>query len=655
MEKIKKIMPSIIFGFFIVVLSFFFFLGDISFSPELSHVDIPETQSIDLHNLNIDAVVDRNNNISVTETFDVTFLQSGLSEVIRFIPYATHTYRFIEGKVVKDVLYAKIDKASGKGEMGERFNTYIDEERGYLTFGLRERRYYKKGETRSFSISYVYRMGNDKNKGFDDVYFNIVGVNSLLTIRNVSFQISLPSEIENPERITVYKGAAGGTATMDVDISGNLITGNIDKLEPTEGITFRAVFEDGYLYKTLSVSTVHVVCLTLAIGALGISLLCFFVLRQRKNYPVPVEVAPFEGLDPYNADYFDNAAISEKSISATVIYLANGGYIKIEAEGKDDFILRKTDKDIATQNSNAAKGIYEALFKEEDEIKISDVDEKFAKATWEIKSAEKAFNQKKLYNAKKKGVLVCKAAVILLSFIIGILTLSTLPRAFFGHRTGALFAFKPVFFAIIGFGAFLCYIKKNYVLNIISTALMAMYLSFLYFKFGFNTFDTCYLCYVSMLLIAPLPMLLSIEPKYSKEGMHFKGRVLGFKRYIEKCEVSQIKLFAEENPSYYFDVLPYAYVFNLSDVWINKFKGLEIQVPDWFISNNVTLGDILVFNMFYTRFNSSMSKSISDARTQYFASHSSSSFKGGSSFGGSSFGGGGFSGGGGGGGGFGAR
>ena len=166
---------------------------------------------------------------------------------------------------------------------------------------------------------------------------------------------------------------------------------------------------------------------------------------------------------------------------------------------------------------------------------------------------------------------------------------------------------------------------------------------------------------VFLILALASTMLVQGDSKYSAVGAKQKGETLGFKNFIELCEVDQIKTFAEENPSYYFDVLPYAYVFNLSNVWIKKFENINLTTPDWITTETGTITDYVMFNMVYNNFaartmTTTRELNVRRIQAQYASSGSSShgrSSGGGRS--GGSFGGGGFSGGGRGGGGFGAR
>ena len=153
-------------------------------------------------------------------------------------------------------------------------------------------------------------------------------------------------------------------------------------------------------------------------------------------------------------------------------------------------------------------------------------------------------------------------------------------------------------------------------------------------------------------------MLATGTSKYSKKGALMRGRALGFKRFIKMCEVEQIKAFALENPSLYYDILPYAYVFGLSDVWMKKFEGLDVVLPEWITSEKSAIDGEFVFRTIYLRaairMNRSIDRSIA-AHTGITVGGSGGSGSSGGFSGGGSFGGGGFSGGGSGGGGFGAR
>ena len=56
------------------------------------------------------------------------------------------------------------------------------------------------------------------------------------------------------------------------------------------------------------------------------------------------------------------------------------------------------------------------------------------------------------------------------------------------------------------------------------------------------------------------------------------------KDFIEKAEVPQLERLSKENPSYYYDVILYAMVFGLSEIWIKKFSTIPLEQLDQYDS-----------------------------------------------------------------------
>lgn len=612
---------------------------------------------INITRLNVVANVDESGIITVTEDFDVQFNKSNLHEVTRYIPYACYQYREIDGKVEKDTKYAKITNIFGVGEYGETLNTYVDEVNGYITIGMKDSAGFALNSIRTYRISYTYNTGNDNNKGFDDVYFNLVGTNSTCEVRNVTFSVTLPN-VEDSKSIDVYFGGAGSSKVLDFTVSGNAINGEISKLDAGEGITFRAVFADKY-FKTQSakLNTRQIIAIVLCLICVALAVVCFVVLRQKNNYPKPVELVPFEGLDPFVADYMSNQKISTKTISASVIYLANNGYLTIEETDKKSIVFHKTTKDISEENNTSLRAVYNAIFEGgKTDAPMAKLGSGFAESVTAIQSAEKIKQKTSLYNSKVDVKYTSIKLINLILMFVTALVVFNIPKSFFGFSTN-LFNFVNIFWGVfIVYSAVLCFFnnKNVWIYNIVSSVIFTTCLICVYHRFNIQSVDAGCVGLVVLVVLSLLPIFMNIEPLYSKNGAITKGRVLGFKNYIKMCEVEQIKMFVSENPNYYFDVLPYAYVFGLTNVWMEKFKTIEVKMPEWLLSDTSSVWDYVLFNSMFMRFNTNLNRNINVHKTTMI-SNSIGKFTGGSGSSSGGFGGGGFSGGGSGGGGFGAR
>ena len=125
---------------------------------------------------------------------------------------------------------------------------------------------------------------------------------------------------------------------------------------------------------------------------------------------------------------------------------------------------------------------------------------------------------------------------------------------------------------------------------------------------------------------------------------------LGLREFIKTAELDRLKAMAEDNPEWFYSVLPYTYVFGLSDVFAKRLETLAIPAPEWYVSSSP---DYLTWN--YYMFSRQMSKSMQHVTSTLTKVDPGKfirrrKYSGGSSFCGSSggFSGGGFGGGGGG-------
>ncbi len=650
------------FGIMALILSVIFavMFFQLSSVTDIAENEPAASEIVSISNLDIKTKASLENKYDVTETFDVTFNESGLSEVVRFIPYAGYNYRSDGANVDKKLYIARIQNAKGNGWKDEEFHLYSNEQTGYLTFGLKcSTGYFTKGETRHYQISYTYDCGKDNNSGFDDLYFNIVGTASPMTITNITFSIELPKVAA--ENISVYYGKAGLTTTLthSYDESNYIVSGTLDQLKPFEGITLRAVYKDGTFTAGANFSLHCLIALCVSLLAVAIALVYFFCFAQNRKLAVPVEVITPEGLNPYSADFFVNGTCGNKNLISYLIILANKGYVSLKKLENDDVEITALRTPISNEeNYTTLKGVYDYFFEGKSSVKLSEFDdmpplemiEKASKARTICNDEEKKANEF-LYDKRSQTVRKwLRIAAIVLCLGIGYCLIFA-HQYFFGFASMTFWTGAAEIEAVLFlFSIIMC--KKNMLpFKLVMYALLSAMVLWYYLVLGFSFIDGYFLFIVAFILLLPIGFLLSVECKYTKEGAVAKGRALGFKKYIEMCEVERLKMFAEENPNLFFDVLPYAYSFGLTDVWIKKFENIPLEIPEWVASGGGSIGDLVLLSVVLNDLDEKTSKIDNFARSS--GTHLGG---GGSSFDGGGFsGGGGSSGGGSGGGGFGAR
>lgn len=143
-------------------------------------------------------------------------------------------------------------------------------------------------------------------------------------------------------------------------------------------------------------------------------------------------------------------------------------------------------------------------------------------------------------------------------------------------------------------------------------------------------FYVCAICSIAMLVLSKG---IHKDTKYREELL---APLLGFKDFIKLVEKDKLEMLLEEDPEYYYHVLPFAQVLHVSNIWINKFKDITLPLPEWYVGERLDMRD---FSYVIRDIEREMNQSVSRPKS----SGSSFSSSGGSSDGGYSGGGGGFS------------
>ena len=73
--------------------------------------------------------------------------------------------------------------------------------------------------------------------------------------------------------------------------------------------------------------------------------------------------------------------------------------------------------------------------------------------------------------------------------------------------------------------------------------------------------------------------LVSVMDKRTALGVSYLGKILGLKNFIETAEKGRLEALVHDDPQYFFKILPYAYVLNVTDIWSKKFESIAMENP----------------------------------------------------------------------------
>jgi uncharacterized membrane protein YgcG len=501
----------------------------------------------------------------------------------------------------------------------------------------------------TYRISYRIQYGDDGASDFDEVYYNIIGNQWDTTIDHVTFSVALPKAFD-PSTIgfsTGYTGAAGYDAKdLKFIVNGNTITGELTrKLSSYEALTMRVQLPQGYFQlPNLAVTDWLVVTL---IGALVLVGLLLFFLFGRDDKPVKtVEFYAPEGMSPSEVGYIIDGCVDNRDVVSLVIYWAHRGYLTIEDTGGSTFKFTKI-KDLHGDAKPFERHMFDKLFKLGPTVTSSDLKYTFYKT---IESTKSMVSDSFEREDSRVFTKISTGLKPLTSFLAALPVMITLALTNYRDTQDmmstlittaivGILILLPVFFII---GIMRSWRGQRPAIRVIKL-ISALVLSFIAVAFFIGlTYEKVYvpaLPLFAALATIILGIIAVFIIKRTPKGVEWLGKILGFQEFLNLAERPKLIELVEQDPKYFYNILPYAWVLNVSDKWAKKFETIALQPPDWYYGHTGAFYPMM--------FVSDLNHSMNSVQTMMSSRPSSS----GSGGGGGGCSGGGFSGGGGGGGG----
>lgn len=611
---------------------------------------------IDKYDINI--IVNENNTFDITETITAYFNVSKHG-IFRTIPLK-NTITRLDGTTSTNrtqVTNVSVDNEYTKSRENGNYKLKIGSASRTLT-----------GEQK-YVIKYTYNLGKDPGKDYDELYYNIIGNEWDTVIGNVTFSITMPKEFDS-SKLGFSSGTTGSTDNSKVkyNVSGNKITGSYNGiLGAGEALTVRCELPEGYFVGTgLTFNLMNYIFYLFPILFLVIALLLWYKYGRDDQVVETVEFYPPQGFNSLEVGFLYKGKAENQDVTSLLIYLANQGYIKIaETEEKSLFFKSKGFKITKLKEydgNNVNEQIFlNGLFTKRPSISIGslfskNVEQEPTDNTNEVTSTDLYNNfyitmnriLSNINNKENKNKIFEKSAssktIFIILMIIATYCLITIPPIFaYGESSNLLFALLfpgigfTVLFKLVFGETQTIYANGRATYSSIGTKIFGLVwgLGFGGIPWAFMVLpalkqDPVYLVGYGLGLVCVLGMVICLKylPKRTPYGNEILGKLKGFRNFLETAEKDKLETMVIQDPTYFYNILPYTYVLGVSDKWIKKFEAISLQAPSWYDSPNAF--DMMTFGSFM---NSTMTSA------QSVMSSSPSSDSGGSSGGGSSGGG----------------
>ena len=594
---------------------------------------------------NVDIVVNQNNSFDITETITAYF-NVAKHGIYRTIPLK-NTITRLDGTTSTN--QARVSKVSVDNEFttsgeGDYYKIKIGSASKTLT------------GSQTYTIKYTYDIGKDPVEDYDELYFNIIGNEWDTAIGNVTFSITMPQEFDS-SKLGFSAGAKASTESSKVKytVSGNVITGSYnDILEVGEGLTVRCELPEGYfVYSSITgQSLIAIIPFIIPVIFLVVTILLWYIFGRDDRVVETVEFYPPQGFNSLEVGFLYKGKADNQDVTSLLVYLANKGYIKIsEYEEKLLFTKHKGFK-ITKLKEYDGNNVNEKLFldglfqkritlatllqnngipaapEETTEVTSSDLYDNFYRTMGQILSN---INDKKNINKILERSASSKRVFIILMMIIAHCLIMIPPVLSYGESDllTAIIVPGAAFFAVL-----FIMLRREPIATKIFVLIWGLFFGgapWYFIVFPALKQEPLYAIgyTIGVACILGMAACLKYMPKRTPYGNEILGKIKGFRNFLETAEKERLESMVMQNPTYFYDILPYTYVLGISDMWIKKFETISVQAPSWY--DNQTTFDMVSFGAF-------MHSTMASAQSALASSPSSDS-SGGSSGGGSSGGG----------------
>ena len=568
------------------------------------------------------------NKVLVTENIDINFYESGHHGIYKFTPrWLEYTGR--DNKTIK-----RKSKVLNYRAEGDQYTLDVVKDKDRIKIGSP---YSTVDGYHRYVIKYTYDMGKDPFAGFDEFIFHAFGDFWGTEIKNPKLVIHMPKSI-NANSVKVFRDkyrADNLNNYINKEVDGNTVTITVNDVKIFKSLTVDIELPEGYFeggswnYGWMSfIISIIVILLTIYVIRLWVK----YGKDHEKRVPTVEFYAP-DDLSSAEVGYiYNNRHVSKKLTISLIIELASKGYLKIDEikDGRKSKLQiskvnippvkpERNEKEVPKRSieiqslkkadnllSDNAANVLNHYFKHGDIDQISESSaDMFEKYQDELVSGGYikvlSDNKKAVDLAYEKSGYDKKLAVYEKELEAYNEKLSKMPKktALENIVYGNLFSVGDVIILSEHESFYKTFSQiedelnknfkdkgiedksrkcKNTTIMIVFATLILSLLSFFYFEDMDPAWSMLYcVSFACVLINIFFAFIMGRKTEY---GEIISARVKGFRDFLVTAEKDKLEALVEKNPNYFYDILPYTYVLNISKKWIKKFENIKMPEVD---------------------------------------------------------------------------
>ena len=446
--------------------------------------------------------------------------------------------------------------------------------------------YYVRGiveYTIKFNLEGVVVRAKD-NRNF--IAYDLVGTGWKKPIKRAHGIIYLPKVLQGRVETKAFRGSFGSTNSVKVVNKGSYVEAYANNLKPHEGLTIYLSFDKSLMSISKKPSDDYYKS-PLFYLFLSPVLALFYYIAKRFNVfhnigSIAPKYRPPKDLTLMEAGVIKDNFVDFSEIKPAILELANLGYIKIEEEQGELYLvkLKEADKTLSQDQKLLLSEIFNNFNQvDSKELRIKESLFENIKEIIHKSMVEKGYFSKSIKDSRN-------------SFLFGVFGVGILSiGAFFYYifQDTGLDLFVPtavsLVFITIGVVNLLSSIKRGDFGGIFFYIMWILFSSIFLFSI-FNSKGVA----ISLILMLSIIAIGSFIIYKRMNTLTFKGElakkhIMGLEEFIDRADKDKIKFLLKEDPKYLDKMLPYAVLFGLNKHWLNLYKELEAPLPTWYDGN----------------------------------------------------------------------
>ena len=567
----------------------------------LSFTSVSALEPVEINTFDIKMVIDENGLVKVDQLLDVQFNEQRHG-IFAYLPQSYNMVWTIDNQEIEKSYYFPVRNIQVYDDPYESDSDSYDN----IVLQIGDADKYVYGQ-KTYHYTYTIQLRDLDLNGLQALYFNLVGDGWQLPIKHVNFSITMPKSW--PDDIRFYSGLYGSEATANVNynVSGNVLEGSLeDDLLTYQALTIYAPLPNDF-FTFIPPTDYSLIVIGMSALLLLVAFLLFLKFGKDATVIETVEFNPIAGLSSAQVGFIYDGMVDSKDIISLIIEWGYKGYLSIsEEEGSKDFTLTKL-KEIDLSEIKAEQTLFHQLFKSGDSVTSDDLKNSFYLAMQNAKADVYRYFQgnpnRQIYSNTATFLKVVFGSIGLVPFALLFANYYYL----ISYRGVVAFVIAGAIFLFgSAISAWLIFSVKRWPSQ--KTAIRTTNAVFLFIVFALFTFSSYIASYFIRIpiwqfaLVYVLTLILiglvSVMDKRTDLGTSYLGKIIGLKHFIEVAEKDRLEMLVHDDPTYFYKILPYAYVLNVSDVWSKKFESIAIEQPSWYAGPNTHFNTFLFMNSF---------------------------------------------------------